>query len=86
MVENNGEDAPPFGWTFQISQEAGGDILGGRLYESPRYVGIAGQAQAKATLENYLTLVEGTEIRLLSPISASLARGLGLRPNAIKQE
>jgi hypothetical protein len=85
MAEND-EDAPPVGWTFRVSHQ-GGDILGGdRLYESPHYVGIADQAEAKAVLENSITPLEGTEIRLLSPISASLASAFGLRANKIKQE
>jgi hypothetical protein len=86
VVVETGEGEPPFGWTFQVSHEARGGLLGDRLYESPHYVGIADQAQAQATLENYITPLEGTEIVLVSPISASMASGLGLRTNEIKQE
>ena len=55
------------------------------MYESPYHVGISDESQAKAELENCLTPSEGMDIKLLSPISVSLARTLGLWPNEINK-
>ena len=82
MAENQGD--PSFGWTFQVSYQSIGE--GPPVYVSPYHVGISDKSQAKAELENSLTPSEGMDIKLLSPISVSLARTLGLRPNEIKQE
>jgi hypothetical protein len=72
MVEHRGQGEHAFGWTFQVSYQAIGADPGDRLYESPYHVGIADQGEAKAALEKYITPLEGTEIKLLGPVPASL--------------
>jgi hypothetical protein len=82
-MEHSGQGERAFGWTFEVAYHA---VSGDRIYESRYHVGIAGQAEAKAVLENSITPSEGTEVTLLGPISASQATLLGLRANEIKQE
>jgi hypothetical protein len=82
-MEHSGQGERPFGWTFEVAHQA---VSGDRIYESPYHVGIAGQAEAKAVLENSITPSEGTEVKLLGPITASQATLLGLQANEIKQE
>ena len=83
MVEHSGQGERAFGWTFEVSHQS---VSGDRISESPYHVGIADQGEAKAVLENSITLLEATDVKLLGPISASLATLLGLRTNEIKQE
>jgi hypothetical protein len=86
MAEKLDDGGPPVGWTFEVSTQRTGDAPVDRLYDTPYHVGIADQALARAALEKHLTKLDGTEVKPRSPISASLARVLGLQPNEIKQE
>ena len=83
MVEHSGQGEHAFGWTFEVSHQS---VSGDRIYERPYHVGIANQGEAKAVLENSITPLEATEIKLLGPVSASWLLGWGLRTNEIKQE
>jgi hypothetical protein len=82
-MEHSGQGERAFGWTFEVAYHT---VSGDRIYESRYHVGIADQGEAKAVLENSITPLEGTEVQLLGPISASQATLLGLRANEIKQE